>query len=393
MKIQRYVEYCTGCGLCKSACGVSFQVDEKGYPVPLLGKEHKEFCKKVCPAGGAASAEMNAKQDWGDYKGVYLGWSTNEEIRQKASSGGVLTALCCCVLETRKVDGIIQTRVSNNSVYGTEVVISRNKEDVMKCMGSRYSISSPLSEIKQLVKEGEVYAFVGKPCDASALRMYLKEDRQLKEQIKYIFSFFCAGQPSVNAQKKLLSELGCKSENECTKLQYRGNGWPGYATAIDKDGKEYTMSYTDSWGKILGRDIRKICRFCLDGIGEFADIACGDAWYLDKDGKPDFSEADGRNIIIARTTEGEQLVHDALESGYIVAEDYVKDIGDLKEIQQYQYERKATMGSMVLAMALLGKRAPAYNRKVLREYARKVSVKKWIKKCLGTMKRVLNGKI
>ncbi len=36
----------------------------------------------------------------------------------------------------------------------------------------------------------------------------------------------------------------------------------------------------------------------FDGIGEMADVACGDAWYLTESGQADFSEHAGRNVIL-----------------------------------------------------------------------------------------------
>lgn len=54
----------------------------------------------------------------------------------------------------------------------------------------------------------------------------------------------------------------------------------------------------------------KMCRFCLDGIGEMADIACCNAWYLTEDDKSNFIEADGRNKIICRSKQGVEIVQE-----------------------------------------------------------------------------------
>lgn len=69
----------------------------------------------------------------------------------------------------------------------------------------------------------EKYAFVGKPCDVQSFKLYLVEDEELSEKIVLTLSFYCAGIPSVEAQKELLSHLGCNSEKECKRLDYRGN--------------------------------------------------------------------------------------------------------------------------------------------------------------------------
>lgn len=385
-----YKEYCTGCGLCHSVYGVELVPDEKDFLSPEISEDNIDKFKKICPCGGAATYEMSDKNIWGKQENVYLGWSSDSDIRRKASSGGVLTSLCIYLLKHGLVSGIIQT-VGDN-VYGTKTVVSRTEEDVLKCMGSRYSVSAPLYDIKQLVKENEVYAFVGKPCDVSALRMYLKEDAGLSKQIAYMFSFFCAGTPSGKAQKMLLKELGCNNRSECVSLQYRGNGWPGYATAVKKDGSESKMSYNDSWGKILGRDVRKICRFCMDGIGEMADISCGDAWYLDDNNMPDFTENEGRNVIFARNAKGLELLKKAITDGVVIAEEY-EECEELKYIQKYQYERRSTMHAMIRGLRICWAPSPMYSNNLMKSYRRNVPIKLRTKRTLGIIKRFIKGKI
>ena len=60
-------------------------------------------------------------------------------------------------------------------------------------MGSRYSISSPLANIKELIKDGEKYAFIGKPCDVLALRNYSKINSDMDKAIIFYLSFFLRG--------------------------------------------------------------------------------------------------------------------------------------------------------------------------------------------------------
>lgn len=388
-KIRLYEEYCTGCGLCSSVANVSFRKDEAGFLTPCLTEKHLEFCENICPAGGHAYNDYSS--EWGQYLQLFAGWANDLSTRTQASSGGILTALCCYLIDNKLVDGIIQTKASESVVYETITIISKTSEQVRACMGSRYSISSPLMNIKQMIQPQQRYAFVGKPCDVASLKAYLALDSELSSQILYLFSFFCAGEPSNRAQKKLLTELNCEYEEECNSLQYRGNGWPGQATAIKKDGSQYSISYDDSWGKILGRDVRKICRFCIDGIGESADIACGDLWYLDKTNKPDFSEGDGRNIIFARNHRGMDLLQLADEAGYICIERTSEE--QLKFVQAYQYSRRATMLSKLLALKLLGRNIPKYNWKKMFNLSKYVSIKMHIRTILGILKRAINKKI
>lgn len=386
-----YIEYCTGCGLCHSEEGINFKTDKRGYSIPRLEDKDISFCMEMCPASGKASKYMNKERIWGNYINVYEGWSTNEYIRKNSSSGGILTAVSCYLLEYNIVDGIIQTKASSRIPYETETVVSRTVDEVKECSGSRYSVSMPLYNLSKIIKENEKYAIVAKPCDISTLRMYIKKNKKYEEQIKYFLSFFCAGMPSKDAQIKLLNELGCKDESQCTFLRYRGKGWPGYAVAINENRIKEKMPYEKAWGTILGRDVRKCCRFCFDGIGEFADISCGDLWYLTADKKPDFNERDGRNVIFARTKKGDDLLKNIYENGKI----YIKNtnVNELKYVQKYQYDRKAFMKSMILGLKLCKKKYPLYDNNTINSFSKLKSLKQVIRRTLGIIKRVKKGKI
>ena len=53
---------------------------------------------------------------------------------------------------------------------------------------------------------------------------------------------------------------------------------------------ERTMSYHNSWGKILSRHVQHRCKICADGTGNPADLVCADAWHADDEGYPLFEE-------------------------------------------------------------------------------------------------------
>ena len=386
-RINRYKVFCTGCGLCSDVKNVDFYIDEKGFPYPEIQENDLTFCDKVCPASGKT---INSSEVWGEKEKIYWGWSTSFLIRHNASSGGILTSLCIWMLKSKIVDGIIQVRSSEKCLYETETIVSRTEEEVLKCMGSRYSISSPLKNISNLLIEGEKYVFIGKPCDVASLRKYLKINNDMKNSIPYLFSFFCAGEPSNDAQKKLIKELGC-AQKQCKNLRYRGDGWPGNATIETYDGNKYSMSYEKSWGNILGRDIRYSCKFCMDGIGLSADISCGDAWYLDKNHKPDFSETDGRNVIFARSEKGKELLNAISEAKEIELEEANEK--ELRYMQKFQYERRTTMLSKIIAMKFFRKVTPKYKLRTMLKLAKNSTLRVHISIFKGTIKRCIAGKL
>lgn len=385
MKLNIYEEFCTGCGLCKSVLGTDSRNELSGFSKPII-KNQNQFYNKVCPV----NKKYTSSSIWGNAVEYLLGYASDEAIRKNSSSGGILTAIAQYLIEKRIVDGIIHVERDHSVAYKTLVTISRTSMEVFEHSGSRYSCSSPLVNIAQIVNKNEKYAFIGKPCDVSALKAYMKKYDTLKNII-YTFSFFCAGVPSDNAQVELLKELGCSNVSECKKLNYRGNGWPGYTTCYFKDGHISTMTYEKSWGNILGRDVRKMCRFCMDGIGIMADITCCDAWILTKDKKPNFTEADGRNAILVRNEQGEKILHAMRDEKRIVCEN--ANIDDLKYMQTYQYERRATMIDRILAMLISRKEIPNYSFKEMIKLSKYVSIRKHLHIFKGTLQRIKDGKI
>lgn len=96
---------------------------------------------------------MSSGNIWGRKKSVYLGWAKDPVIREKASSGGIITAVCCYLLESGLVDAVIHTKASGKIPYATETVVSVTVEDVLACMGSRYSVSAPLKIFCRLLMQ------------------------------------------------------------------------------------------------------------------------------------------------------------------------------------------------------------------------------------------------
>jgi coenzyme F420 hydrogenase subunit beta len=388
---NKYTEYCSACGLCQGKGKAKLDLVD-GLLQPTFLSDDKSFFDKVCPISGSA---YEIQPEWGNYISVMVGHSTDSEVRYNASSGGVITAIATYLLDKKLIDGVIHTGKDESKPWRTRTYCSTSIADINARCGSRYSQSMPLADIFDLTQEGKKYIYIGKPCDVLALHNYFKVEPEFKKRFLCTISFFCAGAPSENAQMKLLGALNCKPE-DCADLRYRGNGWPGFATAVRKDGSDSHMTYDESWGKILGRDIRKSCKFCMNGTGEPADISCGDAWYSKEDGSPDFSEGDGRNIIFTRSEAGDKILKEALKHGYVSALDYSSEIDKFKNIQKFQYERKATMLEKCLALKVMFRTAPSYSYKSLTEVAGKakdISVKRKLVIFLGTIKRIAKGKI
>lgn len=388
--MNKYNDYCTGCGLCKSIMPNDVKESHDNFTwYEPISDDSVSLCEKICPAFGNQSSSLSTKDIWGHRLETVFSYSLDSDIRKLGSSGGTLTSLALFLIEQKLVDGIIH--VCDQSALTKKIVCSNTRNQIISSAGSKYIDSSNLLDIMQLINPNKKYCFIGKPCDVSILKEYSKYNQIIKDCIVYYFSFFCAGSPSVSANERLLNHLGCNPQN-VSKIIYRGNGWPGEFVAIDKEGKEYKTDYNSSWGRYLGRDIRKICRFCIDGIGEQADISCADAWYV-KDNAPDFSEHAGRNITFVRTNAGSSIFNEAQKMGYLESFNCDDVFDYLKTIQNYQFIRRATMHSTLLALRICGRGVPKYNSRLLSSYSKNISTSDRLKRFLGTIKRVIQKKI
>jgi coenzyme F420 hydrogenase subunit beta len=396
IKVEKVVSSgsCSGCGLCASATApdkirmiLSAEMQYRPTVIqPLSDKELSRF-NATCPGVSLAHdvPENSGQVDpiWGSVLGCYTGYAMDPEVRRQGSSGGVITALAHFLLRTGLVDSVSQNVASRIDPTGNEVQFSHGREDVLRAAGSRYGPAAGLSRVEEMLQSGQTFALVGKPCEVAALRSLSRMDERVGQQVPYLLSFMCAGTPSGRGTNALLSAMGISPE-EVASFRYRGNGWPGSARAVTHSGKFSEMDYNSSWGTILNRYLQFRCKICPDGTGEFADVVCADAWY-GKGGYPDFSERDGRSLILVRTPRGAQLLSDAVSAGDLSIEPL--DLGEVAAMQPYQVERKRmVLGRLIAARAAQG-HSPSTRRLRLVAAARQASFGEFVRNAVGTFRR------
>lgn len=367
-----------------------------GYLRPVqeapLTEEEEKSISAICPGLGQ-TVEAGERVDdvlWGPYVSMCVGWATDPELRYTASSGGALSAILVHLLDSGTVDAVIQTKASPDVPVANVATISRTGEDILLSAGSRYAPSSPLESLGPLLDSNHRYAFVGKPCDVAALRSLARIDPRIDEHIPVMLSFFCAGVPSQTGAEEILRKLG--TDLGSTKaFRYRGNGWPGQATATLQDGSERSMSYFDSWGRILSNHVQLRCKVCADGTGAAADIVCADAWESDDNGYPLFEEKDGISLIVARTDKGNRLLQEAQASGRLKTEPFDKDT--LEKIQPGQSGRRRALFARLCGLRFLARPTPRYTGLHVAKAARQNSLQNNVRNFLGIIRRGLTGRL
>jgi len=383
-----------GCGACVPACTADaiglVNIPSEGIrPVVNSAKcENCGDCVEVCPGIDLSHLPLNSqtipelRQDWGPVLQVWEGYATDPDIQYKGSSGGVATALALYCIEKEKLGGVLHIGVKPEAPLQNIPVFSKIKEELLACVGSRYSPAAPCERFDWIEQAESKCVFIGKPCDVAALRKSQVVKSELDNKIGLVISIFCAGTPSTAGTYAILDSFGFKPK-EVELIRYRGYGWPGKTTVITKSDKEQTfhMSYEEAWSNILTRYVPLRCRLCPDGTGELADISCGDAWY--RDTEP--SDA-GYSIVLVRTENGRQLLNKAIKSGYVKLSKVEPKVLPLS--QESLFMKRRNLWGRLLAMRILRVPVPNYRGFALFRVWFRLPLIKKIRSVLGTFRRI-----
>lgn len=393
---------CAGCGLCAALApqAVEMVLQPPGYLRPVqmaaLSAQAEAAVAAACP--GLIIAPQPAAPlhhpIWGPAISVATGHATDQALRHRASSGGAISALLIHALDAGLIDFVVQTGADPAHPLANQTRASTTAAEVAAASGSRYTASAPLEKLGEWLARTNAsgkparFAFVGKPCDVAALRAHARTDPRIAAQVPLMLAFFCAGIPSADGTRRILAHLGV-AEADVANFRFRGDGWPGYATATRHDGTSARMSYAESWGNILSKQVQFRCKICPDAVGGHADIVAADAWHGDENGYPSFDEGAGRSLIIARTSTGEALLKSAVAAQKL--ETAPLPIEEIDGMQPHQARRKRQLLARLAAMAITGRPRPDFAGNHLAEAARAEPLQAQAKAFAGLVRRIIKG--
>lgn len=344
---------------------------------------------QICPGLRQDVAADDRTDDalWGPYLSMQSGYATDDALRHAGASGGGLSALAAWLVRSGEVQAVLQIKADPDRAVGNVATISRTRDEVLEAAGSRYAPAAPLAILPNIPDDLTKLAFVGKPCDAAALRAMAQTDPAIAARFPVILSFFCAGTPSLIGAEAVLAALDTTA-TDAAAFRYRGNGWPGMATVTRQDGSSKSMTYHESWGNILSKHVQHRCKICADGTGVAADIVCADAWESDEQGYPLFEEADGSSLIVARTRLGASLLARAEAEGAVSLLPF--SVPKLTAIQPGQRNRRRALFARLAALRLIGKPIPKYTGLGIFAAARQADILFLLRNFLGTLRRGLS---
>jgi coenzyme F420 hydrogenase subunit beta len=320
---------CTDCGTCAAVCptraiGMNYETEEP----ELIGRcaPHCSICSDTCagkdidiPGLNRVSFGRDASPDealLGVTQGYLKAYAADPAVRDAGAAGGVVSALLIYALEADIIDGAIVTGMSETEPWRVVPRIATTRDEVLASAQSRYAAVPTNAIIKEALGRGlKRLGAVGLPCHIHGLRKIQAAGmpKQIRDSLVFNIGILCgANSHHRGTEHMIVEQVGVPLE-QVTKVEFRGGPYPGRFQVTTRDGilvpRPYSMMVS------IAGFYRDRCLMCYDYPAELADLAVGDYFH------PDMRSATaGWSVIILRSDQGNSLVAQATDAGYLHTE-------------------------------------------------------------------------
>lgn len=286
---------CAGCMACVDICpknAISVVDGIKFYNAYIDKSKCVDcnLCKKVCQHNHIP--ELKNPIMWRQ------GWSKDNSVRERSSSGGFAYELMKVFLATFG-DFVCSCRYDNGYF---KFAITDKLEELEYFSGSKYVKSNPEGIYKQILKllnSGKTVLFLGLPCQVASLLNFTNRNENL-----YTVDLICHGSPSPKVLDSFLKSYNCEL-GSTSKVSFRAE----YGYALSVDGKSfsprkirdyYTMAFAD------GYSLTENCYSCnYAGGNRVSDITIGDSWGSEL---PSEMKKGGVSLALCQTEKGKKIL-------------------------------------------------------------------------------------
>lgn len=255
----------------------------------------------------------------------YIGYSTDDLIRYKASSGGIGTSIIKYLLSTSEYDTSMTFVYDKEKCgYIPKLIYDFNEINICGSVYQDIDIFSFLKENISSIKNGIIVTCM--PCQVQGIRSVL--DRNNINN--FIISFCCSGQTTLEGTWLCYRYMGI-DKSQVINMQYRGNGWPSGIQIELFDGKKiYKNNYTNPWRLMHQSKLfrPKRCLMCKEDISYKADVSLADPWL----GKYKISDKIGHTMFLINTEKGLAFIEEMKNKSLLrlidsSVEDYIEAQG------------------------------------------------------------------
>lgn len=359
---------CTRCGSCVGICpqnAVAF-ADPLGDCLPVIADAGAcagcdAPCVTACPGRDVDFPALNEALFGGppaDYllghaPQIAVGYAADAEIRARAASGGVITALLKHLLESGAVQGIACLIDDPAYPLQPQPVIATDWETLRLSQQSKYSLT-PVNTVLRAIAafDGDV-AYVGLPDQVQSIRKLQQAGHPAAAKIKLIVGSFCGAVNHFSSVREFLRKQGVDDLAQVTRIEYRAGHWPGKMRVTLRDGRRLELDkFYANYMNLFYVVERSLV--CIDLSNELADISAGDAW------APRYEERhEGFSLIIGRTAVGQQALAACQAAGVI--ELLPTDRADALEMHSHGlYNKKIAVWTRIDLRRARGQAVPAY---------------------------------
>jgi len=317
---------CSQCGGCVSFCSANklgaLAISLDG--APRYSDEEKclkcGLCYSICTQVDELDQELQDKFGWvppmGRYERVVSARTTNHEIRNICTDGGVVTSLLMYMLDYNLIDGAVVSRFVGP--FKRVPVIATDRVDVLNSAGSDFSASTHVGVVgdeystyspgafalKDLTSSMRTsrFALVGTPCQVHTISKMQCLNIVPSDMVKYTIGLFCMENFafSLLAKREIEAKVGV-SMDEIKKLNIKED-----LIITLTNGNSIHIPFD-----VIHEFARSACLKCTEFANDFADISAGGL------GSPD-----GYTTILIRTDVGQGIYQAALKLGYIEEQTY-----------------------------------------------------------------------
>ena len=295
---------CCGCGACAQSCPkncISMEPDSEGFLYPKVDETqcvNCGLCEKVCP--------ILLKQKPDPIKvEAYAAYTSNSELREKSSSGGIFSLLAQEILNR----GGTVAGAAFDADFSVRHILVETDAELDRLRGSKYvqsRMEDTYVQIRDLLKQGRPVLFTGVACQIAGLKAFLGREYENL----YTVDVLCHGVPSPKVWAHYRREQAQIHGTTLEEVSFRDKrkGWRHYSMALNfAEGVEYCRpGAEDTYLRVFLRDLclRPSCHSCrFKDFPRLSDLTIGDAWGIERH-MPDLDDDHGTSVVLVNSEKG-----------------------------------------------------------------------------------------